>query len=254
MLKTLLVLLLLLPQGLTLRVYPPGPAPESMGVSPPSVYDDAVNYWRMEESGLADRVDSIGTDDATPSEAITTIAGKKNNAANFDADTHDLVAASWRAVGVNAFSASVWIKRQANVTESTAVYMQENTVAFTAFVGQCFGTGRVQFSIRNAANAIETAAPTADAEYVADWINVVNTWSAGNTVRIYRNGVLWGESPGTLAGPMIDHSSGIVFSGLTSAWSGGNEGYTDEVTIWFRDIGLGGAQEVFNNGPGKFLP
>lgn len=177
-------------------------------------FDGLSSYWKMEESGSSDRVDSIGSDDLTANEAITTIAGINNNAANFDAETHSLISTTWRATDVYALSISVWIKRQANVTESSAIYLAENSGASPAFICQCSGTGTVAFSVRNAATETEIAGPTEDAGYDTDWINIVNTWSSGNTVRIYRNGALWGESPGTLTGPLIDHTSGIIFSGL----------------------------------------
>jgi len=107
----------------------------------PNILDQAVNYWRMEEAGTDDRVDSIGTDDLTPGNAITTIAGKNNLAANFDANNESLIDTGWRAIGFPGFSISAWIKRSGYVTETTAVIVSENAATFQAFTLQAYNAG-----------------------------------------------------------------------------------------------------------------
>jgi len=213
----------------------------------------------MEEAGTDDRVDSIGTDDLTPGNAITTIAGKNNLAANFDANNESLIDTGWRAIGFPGFSISAWIKRSGYVTETTAVIVSENAATFQAFTLQAYNAGGyLTCSFRDSTNAIQTASNTTqDAGYTSDWVHVVAAWGTGSAVKLYVDGALWATSPGTLSGATLkDSSAGIVVgsgNALFKPWWGGNAGYIDELAIFDYDIGLPGAVGIYNGGVGIFF-
>ena len=209
----------------------------------------------MDESGTDDRVDSIGTDDLTANESITTTTGKKDNAANFDSSSHSLISTAWRATGVSGFSISAWIRRS-DFPSSNAWFVTENVAANPAFGCYVRDDGEGTAFIRNAAVSVVNATTGAfNLPIPTAWVHFCASWNSGEALFLYIDGVERGSSA-SLSGNLLDNSVGIKFGSAEAGgndWAGGNEGYTDEVAIWTKGIGEAGAVEIFDAGVGKFL-
>jgi len=242
------------------RVYPSEDGIGVVGITPepatPVILQSAVNYWKMNESGTDDRVDSIGTNDLTANEAITTTTGKNNTAANFDSATHSLIDTSWTASGWTGFTLSIWLKRQANPSLN-AWAVVENVAANPGWATYTLTNGRQLFIIRNQALSTLTALTAGDIGTDSGWVHVCGTWEADDNARIYIDGTLTQTSGGTMDGTVRDVGVGIKFGSAQAGgnpWSGTNEGYIDEVAIFDTNIGQAGCSDIYDAGAGKFWP
>ena len=232
--------------------------PTGAGIWAHDLLAKAINYWKMEETGTADRVDTSGSDDLTPNVSMGNIAGgKNNNACEFTSNATSLVSTSWRAVGWTGMTFSAWLKRTAIPTGS-AYLLSENTtssIAFSLFVqattGDLRGTWRAQDL---SFGGFDT---DLDPETDQRWVHVAVSWNSGEFVEIYVDGVLRDTSASTLTGTLRDNDVGIVLGALSNGTAGygatGGPAWMDEVAIWDFGIGLSGAGEMYNGGAGVFL-
>jgi hypothetical protein len=217
----------------------------------------ASNYWKMEEAGTNDRVDSIGTDDLTPDEAITTTAGQKNNAANFDASTESMTSTTWRAVGWTGFTVSAWLRR-ADFPATNGWFAVENTASNPSIGFYIRNDGEASGWIRNNSVTIQVATTGSfNTPVDTQWVHYCLSWNTDDNVFLYIDGVERGVSGSPLSGTLLDNDVGIRFGSHPTDvldWAGGNEGYTDEVAFFDYGIGLVGCGDIYNDGEGKFLP
>lgn len=223
----------------------------------PSILDSAVNYWAMEETGTNDRVDSIGTDDLTPDEAITSITGINGDADNYDADTHIMTSTAWRAVGWTGFTISAWLMRDA-MPSGNAWFFTEDTGSNPSVLGYIRNDGEATAVVRNNAVSVGLASTGAfNTDVDTEWTHWCLSWNADDNVRLFIQGVQRGVSAGALSGTLLNNAVGLTFgaSGTGSnPWARSpGEGYLDEVAIFDYGIGEAGALELYNGGAGRFL-
>jgi len=201
----------------------------------PSLYNGLVVYYKLD----GDATDSVGSNDGTVSGATVDTSGKLNSCYSFDG-TNDTIRIDSFVTGTNDYSISAWFN-----SSTTDANYRELVWLGTSANGDSIGI------YKDNVNDIEagvygTAATNCAASGYIDgaWHHVVATFSNGNTVKLYMDGVFIGTD--TVSYSIVQDTYDYIGSlqGSSYYWSG----KIDEVGIWDRALSADEATTLYQEG------
>ena len=156
----------------------------------------------------------------------------------------------------SGFSFSTWLKRNGSNPTANAWFVSEYTASNPSVVGMVLTGGNMLFGVRAGGDTTFTSAASAgDAGSKTAWVHVCGTYTDGGNVKLYLDGTLAGTSVGTDSGAVNDNSVGLMLGSDhagSNAYSGGNNGYMDETSVFDYDIGSEGCGLIYAGGTGLF--
>lgn len=228
----------------------PGEAEEAE----PSVYDDAIALWKLDEtsdgSAPVTRVDSIGSLDLTDNNTVASAAKGVGAPANLPDNVASFVAANSEYLSY----AGALVAADASVTVSAWVYAaSDGTLSIVNdgngdFLLRRSVGGNVDFFTRAFNDSVAESSPTIT---VGSWFHVVAIHDADtDTISIsLNNNALATAATGGANGALTNW-----FVGSRSAALAFWDGYISSVAVWDRVLSDDERTALYNSGAGAPLP
>lgn len=200
-----------------------------------------LHYYKLNETtGMV--LNSINqSNNGTNHGATRGVAGKVNNAFDFEQSDPDYVNAS--DTNYTDFSISAWIKVESNATINTIV-SQGNSNFPDPFDLRVLTDNRTSFDY--GANGDSTTVVTTWKASPGIWYHVVAIYNATSGASLYINNL----SNGTSATTKVLGRAGQFYIGRRGDNSNYFDGIIDEVGIWNRSLTVNEINILYNNGNG----
>ena len=209
-----------------------------------------ISHWKLEETGVSDRLDSVGTNHLTPTATIAAATGKIGSGCDFERDDARKLEivdnASLSLTG--AMTIGCWLKAESVGITATLMSKWFTTTSQRSYLCRQMSTNVLQFFVSsNGTTNTSIMATTLGAISAGTWYYFLAGYDLTN-IWIQPNG---GTRDSTA------FSAGI-FDG-TAAFAIGYEttnffdGVIDEVSIWNRSLSTAEGAQMWNGGYGLEL-
>lgn len=212
--------------------------------------DHLTAYWKMEETGAADRIDSVGANDAAPTNSPGTRTGINNLACDFPQTGEFLTVADSADVSpTTGFAASMWLYLD-TIPSNEGIFEKDQSYRFLNFSSadklffdfyQSDTTGKTVKSV-----VIGTGA----------WVHAV-IMAAGGFGRMFLDGSEVGTAV-AYDNTIRDNSNNLYIGTLQGSGAWEFDGGIDEVGFW-KNITFADQTEreafvtaLYNSGTGRF--
>lgn len=225
-----------------------GPSPESAAGGGSSPYP-ALVYYKMDESGTADRVDHYVGNDLSGSFKPNAGTGKINNGCDFVPASFNFLTVSDvngpdLSLGSNVdYSWSFWCKFDDTGVLRCVFSKDSGTTEYTCFRNT---DDKLYWRWWNGAGDLQDATTTATLSS-ATWYHVVITYDQSN-VRFYINGTL--DSTTANSNDARDSTSDFTIGRDESAGAWYFDGIIDEVGLWKSALTQANVTYLYNGGSG----
>jgi hypothetical protein len=218
-----------------------------------------VSMWKMDEAGTSTvRLDSRGTNNATPTASVADVAGKIGQAAHFPGDTNRLTVANSTSIqtGPADYTIAMWVKldsvgvRQLLADKSDGTVNEEYLIAYY-YAGPPI-VDRFMYTVVSASSTYTSVvADSFGAPTTGQWYFIVCWHNAGTSeigIQI-NNG---GADITTAVPPLISTSVDLVFGNHGIGSDSPMNGAIDEVAFWKGGV-LSAADKtwLYNGGAGR---
>ncbi len=203
-----------------------------------------VGYWPMDEGGSGlTTADISGNGNtmtwhgaATGTNGYYSLGKVGPWAGAFDGATTFASSTASNGASNNAITISAWMYQNALSSDYSALIASNNAVAQLDL--------RPNGDVYSVLNTSAGALMYFDVGAKVGWHLITVTWSAGNTMKQYRDGVFVGQSGGTTATTTVDYTGGFTigrYAGHTSF-----NGLIDEVRVYNRALSATEVQALYN--------
>lgn len=223
-----------------------------------------VSYWKMEESGNNNRVDSVGTNTFVPSgNAWTTGTGIIGTAAQANASSGAQMQVADNATlepGA-AWSLGMWVLLHSSFGGQTILSKWASNQS-TFWFREAPTSGELRFFVANGlTDAGGNVGTTTDFGFSVDtFFHVVIVYDGSQStnatkLKIYKDGVQKTFSfIGTIASSMTDGTAPLALGAQASANFLTGSSRIDEMGIWSKALTGSEVTELYNSGAGKQYP
>lgn len=240
------------------------------GGAEPSVYDDAVSLWKLDEasdgSAPVTRADSIGSNDLTDNNTVASAAKGVGAPANLPDNVASFAAANTEYLSVADGPTTVWGESGAGATVSLwwkpdgapASYgllfgrdsLDDADRTFNVYVD---GAGSQNILMEfNSGSRIQTVGSNFTE---GAWNHLVVTFDpADNKQRAYLNGTLVLTSTAGASSSLLSSADAAVVIGGWPTLSGFLNGAVSSVAVWDYVKDADGVAALYNSGDGATLP
>lgn len=243
------------------------------GSAEPSVYDDAISLWKLDEAS-GTRVDSIGSNDLTDNNTVGSTSKGVGAPANLPDTVASFVAANSESlskadpVGMDggpgsSYTASIWVKYTDN-GNNDFIYTLINTGGSTAAAALTLsrnssglgydGTGKMNASVGDGTTTKFGGWPVPDDPVLSSgtWYHVVAVHDgAASELKMYINGALALTISSGAAYPLDMTNPVLIFGNIQSLYA---DVSLSSAAWWDYAKDIDGVAELYNSGDGAPLP
>lgn len=219
------------------------------GVTPSTLLDSLVSYWKMDEAS-GNAVDSVGANDLTQIGTVSRTAGKINNCATSFSDSNYFSHANNTDLDLynKDFSISMWV---GNSSAGGHVFLAKGTALSDAGSQLTIGkTTSAPGGIYAQVGSTGSFKITGEAITTAFRNIVVTFVLSTKLLSIYVDNVKYTQTL-TIAPP---NAGGNLFIGRTFSPGTSAAADIDELALWSRALTDAEVQELYNGGSGKQPP
>jgi hypothetical protein len=217
----------------------------------PTFPSGAVAYWKMDESGVSDRTDTVASivlaNSVNSALRPNSATGIINNAGDFVPASFnylDTADSSTLSMGANVdFTISVWFKTDAS--PNYQVVLDKNNASTYDYRFRIYGGGdnKLHFVINTGSDDVSSTSSIS----TGTWYHAVVTYD-GSNIRLYLNGSL--ETTYAFSADVTDGAGLLEIGGSTNIGGGFWDGLIDELGIWKRALSGTEVGDLYNGGAG----
>lgn len=229
-----------------------------------AITDNMISYWKLDESGTANAIDSLGANTLVSAASATRGTGLIGNGASFDGTTAAQGFQCAAPVGIgfshsNDRTFTFWIKTKASYTGSRLFGMWSSNSSGSAAAKNFLcaidqgATNAIIFFLGDGGGTTLGNATGATSVGDGNWHFVVITYSsADNKARIYIDG---NSTPDATSSAFATVGATSTYFDIGAADNNAVAGcFMDEFGIWSRLLSTAEMSQLFNSGTGVQYP